>query len=245
MAAAIVERTPQQVRRARSRFYVGAALLIAVITLAGFAPSLYGTAFEGIVRPWFIHVHAVVYVGWLALLIVQSVLAATGKIGLHRRVGNFGIAYGCIVLVLGVIVTFAAAVVHVEAGEWPIERGANFLTVALGDMVLFGGFFGAAVWYRQRPEVHKRLMLLASVALMFAGVGRLWFFGDPPNIPLLLAVWYTPVLIGMAYDIGTTRRVHPVYIVGAVIMGAWLVRIPFGASATWQDIGRRLLDSLS
>jgi hypothetical protein len=61
----------------------------------------------------------------------------------------------------------------------------------------------------------------------------------------LLAVWYTPVLIGMGYDLATTRRVHPVYIVGALIMGAWLVRVPFGASAMWQDIGARLLNSFS
>jgi hypothetical protein len=245
MAAAIVERAPHRVRRTRTRFYVGLALLIAVITLAGFAPSLYGSVIEGVARPWFIHLHAVVYVGWIALLIAQSVLASNGNIDLHRRVGSFGIAYGCVVLILGVVVTFAAAVVHLKAGEWPMQRAANFLALALGDMVLFGGFFGAAVWYRHRPEIHKRLMLLASVALMFAGAGRLWFLGEPTNIPALLAVWYTPVLIGMAYDLATRRRVHPVYIVGAVIMGAWLVRLPFGASAMWQDIGTRLLNSLS
>jgi hypothetical protein len=173
------------------------------------------------------------------------VLAARGKIAMHRRVGSFGIAYGCLVLALGVSVTFAASVVHVAVGEWTTERAARFLALALGDMVLFGGFFGAAVAYRRRPEIHKRLMLLASVALMFAGAGRLWIVGEPTNVPLLLAIWYSPVFLGIGYDLVTRRRVHPVYIIGALVMGAWLARIPFGQSAAWQSIGRGLLDAVS
>jgi hypothetical protein len=243
MATVILETTPTHARRARTRFYIWLSLLIAVITLMGFAPSLYGTLVEGVSRPWFIHVHAAVYVGWLVLLIAQSVLAARGKIALHRRVGNFGIAYGCGVVVLGVAVTLAAAVVHVAAGEWTMQRGASFLSLAWGDMVLFGSFFGLAVAYRSRPEIHKRLILLASVALMFAGVGRLWFLGEPTSVPGLIAVWYVPVMLGFAYDLVTVRRVHPVYVVGAIAMGVWLVRIPFGASALWQGVGARVLDA--
>ena len=241
MATVIADSVPSRARRARSRFYVGVALLIAAITLAGFAPSLNASLFEGVGRPWFIHLHAAVYVGWLLLLIVQSVIAAQGRIALHRRVGNFGIAYGCLVLVLGVIVTLAAAVVHIAAGEWTTERGGRFLALALGDMVLFAGFFGPAVAYRRRPEIHKRLILLASVALMFAGVGRLWFVGEPTNVPVLLAVWYLPVILGIAYDVVTTRRVHPVYWMGAAVMGVWLVRIPFGQADMWQSISQKLL----
>jgi hypothetical protein len=243
MATVILETAPTHARRARTRFYVWLSVLIAVITLMGFAPSLYGTLVEGVSRPWFIHLHAIVYVGWLALLIAQSVLAARGKIALHRRVGNFGIAYGCGVLVLGVAVTLAAAVVHVAAGEWTLQRGSGFLSLAWGDMVLFGSFFGFAVAYRARPDIHKRLILLASVALMFAGVGRLWFLGEPTSIPGLIAVWYVPVILGIVYDVVTVRRVHPVYVVGAIAMGAWLVRIPFGESALWQSFGARVLNA--
>jgi hypothetical protein len=243
MATVTLETAPPRARRARTRFYVWLSLLIAVVTLTGFAPSLWGTLVEGVSRPWFIHLHAVVYVGWLALLIAQSLLAARGKIALHRRVGSFGIAYGCLVLVLGVVVTLAASVAHVATGEWTLERGAAFLTLAWGDMVLFGSFFGAAVVYRSRPEVHKRLMLLASVALMFAGAGRLWFLGEPTSVPALIAIWYVPVMLGIAYDVFTMRRVHPVYVIGAIAMGAWLVRIPFGESALWQGFGTRLLNA--
>jgi hypothetical protein len=45
--------------------------------------------------------------------------------------------------------------------------------IPLGDMVLFAGFFIPAVIYRRRPEIHKRLMLLATTALLFAAAGRM------------------------------------------------------------------------
>ena len=75
---------------------------------------------------------------------------------------------------------------------------------------------------------------------MLAGVGRLWFLGSPPNVPLALALWYSPVLLGIVYDYVTRRRVHPVYWIGAVAMGIHFVTIPIVESAVWRAIGRRL-----
>ena len=113
-------------------------------------------------RHWAIHVHAAVFLGWLALLIGQTVLAASGQIALHRRVGNLGIAYGIAVVILGLVAGFVVPATYVKAGTWPLDRAASFLATIFGDMVLFGGFFGAAIAYRGRPELHKRLMLLAA-----------------------------------------------------------------------------------
>jgi hypothetical protein len=240
MASILIEGTP---RRApgRTGFYVGASLLITAIVFAGFAPSFYRSFVQGAVWPWIIHVHAAVYLGWMALLIGQTVLAASGRIALHRRVGNFGIGYGVLVLIIGVAVSLVLPALHVTAGEWPIEQAAAFLPIPLGDMVLFGGFFGAAVAYRSKPEIHKRLVLLATVALMFAAVSRLWF---AEAIPIRLTVWYLPVAVAMGYDLITTRRVHPVYWIGAGVMAAALARVPFGQTELWQDIGRALLAPL-
>ena len=74
---------------------------------------------------------------------------------------------------MGTIVGIAAPVMHLNAGEWTQERAAGFVLITMGDMVLFGSLFIAAVIYRRKPEIHKRLMLAATVALLFAAVGRL------------------------------------------------------------------------
>jgi hypothetical protein len=206
--------------------------------LAGFAPSFYLMAVDGRPRPWIMHLHAAIYLGWLALLVGQAVLAARGKIATHRRIGTFGIYYAVVVWVLGVIVSFVAPAAHVRAAEWSLDQALTFLTIPLGDMVLFGGFFGAAIAYRSRPEVHKRLVLLACVAIMFAGAFRLSYV---LNLPGQLAVWYLPVVAGISYDLYKRGRVHPVYWIGAAVMAAALLRIPFGGTELWHGIARPLL----
>lgn len=240
MATVIVEGSVPRSRRAPKRFYVGIALLIVAIVLAGFAPSFINMA-VGPPRPWFLHVHAAIYLGWLALLVSQAVLAARGRIALHRRIGNFGIVYGALVWIVGITVAFAAPAAHVRAGEWSIDQAATFLPIPLGDMVLFGGFFGAAVWYRGKPEIHKRLILLACVAVMFAGAFRLSYL---VSVPVQLLIWYTPVVAGVVYDRYKTGRVHRVYWAGATIMAVALARIPFGETEAWRRIGRALLTPL-
>ena len=117
MATAIEDARPRA-RAARSKIYVGLALMIAAIVFVGFSRSFYGTLFADAAHPWIIHVHAAVYVGWLALLIAQTVLAARGDIATHRRVGKFGIAYGALVWVLGLIVSIAIPVIDVHSGQW-------------------------------------------------------------------------------------------------------------------------------
>jgi hypothetical protein len=241
MATILVEGSlPRARATTRKGFYVGVSLLIVAIVLAGFAPSFVNIA-VGPPRPWFLHVHGVIYLGWLALLVSQAVLAARGKIALHRRVGTFGIAYGALVWLLGVIVTFAAPALHVRAGEWDMDRAASFLTIPLGDMVLFGGFFAAAIAYRRKPEIHKRLILLACVAVMFAGAFRLSYVA---SMPVQLITWYSPVIAGMIYDRYKMGRVHRVYWIGAAIMAVALLRLPFGESEVWRRIGRALLTPL-
>lgn len=249
MATVIAEGARPSARAARSKIYVGLAVMITAIVFAGFSRSFYGTFVSGVSHPWIIHVHAAVYVGWLALLFVQAMLAARGRIALHRRVGAFGIAYGALVLVLGLIVAVAMPVINVHAGLWDAARAEQFLAIPLGDMVLFGGFFGAAVAYRGRPEVHKRFIVLAAVAVMFAAMARAMvaaelltgntgaFTGMLPR----LALWYSPVVVAMAHELVTKRRIHPVYLIGVVAMGVAVLRIPYSQTEQWHGIARRIL----
>jgi len=235
--AVIAEGGPARAPRRRRRFYVGLSLLLAAIVVLGFAPSFFAIA-RGAPKPWIVHVHAAVFLGWLALLVWQAVLAARGKIAAHKRVGTFGIAYACIVLVLGLAATFVVPAAHVRAGEWDLDRAASFLTIPLVDMLLFGGFFGYAVVYRTKPEIHKRLIVLAFVAFILPGAGRLWFAS---SVPATIVAWFTPLLVAMGYDLVTRRRVHPVYWLGAAILGVSLLRLPLGESQIWLRVGRALL----
>jgi hypothetical protein len=219
-------------------FYLAMTFILIAIVIRGFWPSYFGHLLSGGVRrPWIIHLHGAIFSGWMVLLLAQVSLVAAGRVRMHRRVGNVGIAYGTLVLGIGLVVSGVAPVWHVHAGEWTVDRAAGFLLAPLGDMALFGGFFGAAIAYRRRPEIHKRLILAATVALAFAAVGRMSF--ESPVVFLL--VWLSPLFAAMAFDVFTRRRVHPVYFISVSVLAAAFVRIFFMQSPGWLKIGRALL----
>jgi len=249
MASLIAEDAPPQARAARSRIYVGLAVLICAIVAAGFGRSFFGTFVGGVAHPWIIHVHAAVYVGWLVLLVTQAVLAARGRIAQHRKLGTFGIWYGVLVFALGLVVAVAMPVINFHAGLWDAARAETFLVIPLVDMLLFGGVFAAAILYRRRPEIHKRLIVVAAVAIMFAAVPRAlinagMLVGDANAFAselARLALWFSPMLVAMGHDLATRRRIHPAYLVGAAAMAVSLLRLPYSTSEQWHGIARQIL----
>jgi hypothetical protein len=170
-------------------------------------------------------------------------LAARGQIRTHRAVGNVGIGYGVLVWIVGVIVSFMAPVFSVNTGVRTVDQAAAFMLIPLGDMVLFGGFFLAAVLYRGQPEMHKRLMLLATMAILFAAAFRLQNAGV--SRPAAIVVWYVPLAIVMVYDLVQRGRIHVLYWIGAVVFGLGLLRMPFGETETWLRIGRPIIEAMT
>ena len=224
-------------QRRSHQFYIGLTLFLIATVVTGFWPSYFGTLLSGgVTRPMVMHVHGAIFTGWMALLFLQVGLAATGRVRMHRRVGAFGIWYGVAVFIMGVIATFAAPVIHMRNGEWPLDQAAGFLILPIGDMILFGGFFGAAVKFRNQPEIHKRLIVAATVALAFAAVARMNF-----PLPIFFLLWMTPMLALAAFDYFSTGRVHRVTAICIAAMLLGFPRVLLVESAAWVAVGRALL----
>lgn len=229
-------------RTAPRRPYVGLAVLAALIAFIGFWPTYFGPLVAGAVdKTAIIHVHAAVYVGWLAIFLTQAVLAATGRVASHIKLGRFAIGYGVLVIAVGLITAFARFAVRVRAGEATAAHAQ--LLGPLLDMLVFAPLFAAAVYYRRTPELHKRLMIVATTSLLIAAVTRMPVLGSPPNRLLLHLIWTAPILLAMAHDFWRQRKVHPIYVLGLVILALEgpLVRAPARQSQLWMDASRWLV----
>jgi hypothetical protein len=234
---------PGSVARAQRTFYVAMAVVLLTMIVAGFWPSYFGPLLRGATQaPWILHLHGWIYMGWMFMLVAQSALAAQGRIRQHRAVGNFGIALGSVVFAMGVLVSFVAPIMTFNAGTRTLDEAAAFLLIPLGDMALFGPLFFSAVAYRRNAELHKRLMILATIAIAFAAIFRMQAIGVP--LAAGLTIWFALPLIGMVYDLKTQGRVHPVYLVGTAGMIIAALRIPFSATETWLGIARPIIESL-
>ena len=126
-----------------------------------------------------------------------------------------------------------------------------FLIAVFVGIAVFATIFTLAVVNVKKPDIHKRLMLLGTVALLDAPIAR-WFliFLAPPvpageiAPPPPLFVTVPPglvadllIVVAMIYDWRTRGRPHPVYLIGGgAVLAYQLTRPLIGDTAAWQSI---------
>jgi len=216
------------------RLYLPATILVIVTALIGFWPTYFGPALRGRVHvPPLIHLHAVVYVTWLALFATQVALAATNRVKLHMRLGRWIMAYGVIVVIAGLMAVAQGFGTRLATED--AFRAQRWLFGVLKDLVFFVPFLVAGWIYRRKPEIHKRLMIVATTILVLPAVSRMSFLGTPVPIWRFMLVWPLPVYLLMIHDFCRKRLIHPVYLIGVATMLTMRLILPIGSSHVWQS----------
>jgi hypothetical protein len=212
---AVVEPVAPTARRSR-RFFVGMAALLALIVFVGFAPSFYlRTQFGRPALPsTLVYVHGLLFTAWLAVFLFQTSLVATGRVRLHRQAGTGGTVLALVMVVVGCLVQIDHTRRAIASGTYRVAL-ENFLFVSsMLSIVVFAVLVSAAVYLRRNPEAHKRLLLCATIALVFPALGR--FPGAltlGPLAPLILTNLLLVPLIG--YDLLQRARLHPATVFGS------------------------------
>ena len=112
----------------------------------------------------------------------------------------------------------------------------KFYIIPFTDMVIFATLIFFAFRARTNPPAHKRLILVATTALTIAAVAR-WPIGFIQHNPIGVAVLCTYVflLLLVAYDLWTTRKVHRATIwASAFLVIVQQVRVPLGQTNAWH-----------
>jgi len=181
---------------------------------------------------WIVHGHAAIFVAWMTLLTVQLSLVRTRRIDVHRRLGPIGAAWAPLMVGVGVVTAVMVDRSHFGTEHWRPQ----FAAIQFGDLLNFAILAAAALTLRRDGASHKRLMLLATVALCNAGFARWW----GPYVRDWLGVGYLPRLLGLyvgdfliiaamlAYDVVTRGRPNRALLYGWVADGGRRVpdRVP-------------------
>jgi len=232
------------------RFYVRMALACASVAVIGFAPTFWVPLSRRAldVHP-LTHVHALVFYSWLALFIRQTSLAASGRLVRHRELGILGVALATAMTFIGVGMA-VDSIKRSEAAGFG-EAGRAFSIVSLSAITLFAVLFALAIRAVRKPEVHKRLMLVATVSLLQAAVGRWFLLFLAPKLPAGVIASPPPVVvsvmpgivvdllivIAMVHDRRTTGKVHTTYwYAGAAVLAVQVLRVPLSTTAAWTWI---------
>jgi hypothetical protein len=233
--------TAQPRRAAIPGLHLGLAALMSVIVVLGFWPYYLGLFTGRAVPHGILHAHAAAFSGWLVLLLAQTWLVYRRRVGTHQRLGRVGMYYGLGLLLFGLYLSFAVPALDVKHGIKTLDEAAGFLVLPIGDMLLFGGFFIAGMVLRRNREAHRRLMVLAAVALVFPGAAR---FALPAGIGAILLVWLLPLLAAMGHDAYVHRRVHRLYWIGLAVLLVGFGRVALMEAEPWLVIGRRIITLL-
>lgn len=215
----------------RDAQYLWMALAISFTTFAGFwftyfGPHLRGTYERAAVA---VHVHGWSFFGWYLLLPLQAGLIHARRVRLHRTLGWASLALATLMVATGLLV-LGVQMQAALASPQPTFF-ALFGPMIFATLVLFAGFYTAALRLRRNGAYHKRLVLVAGAAGMGAAMFRLlgalfgpisWDATGGMLATNLFIVW------GMVHDLRRDRRVHPAYQIGlavclAVELGAWVL----------------------
>jgi hypothetical protein len=240
MATATMPRTTAEFvrsgRRTDNVFFSGMAVLILVTVFVGFARTYF---LAGMVRAHLpgptIHIHGVVFSLWVLLLITQTSLVSAGRTDIHRKLGLAGFALACLMLVLGVLAATNSLSRNFAPPGFPLGA-QTFYVIPMADMLIFSTLVFFAYRARRNPATHKRLILIATIALMDAPTGRPPFSAltGRPHMDVLFPMIFLLLLVG--YDLWSTHRVQRATIwAGLFLVVVEQLRVPIGMSGVWHS----------
>ncbi|HWZ64376.1 MAG TPA: hypothetical protein VNX02_15260 [Steroidobacteraceae bacterium] len=209
------------------RLYSYAALAVAALVFAGFARSYYLRAFFNArhLTP-LAHIHGILMTGWIVLFVMQAQLIAKRRVAAHRRLGVLGAALATVIVLVGSL-TVAAAIHRRFPGAGVARFGQIFVEFDGLSVWVFGALALAGVLWRAHSDVHKRLMLSATVALLPPAVGRIAEYLLPGSEwHLVIAAVTTSAFAVVCALVDTLRlgRLHPAMACGtACVLAANLL----------------------
>jgi hypothetical protein len=225
-----------------SRLYAWFALVAAVTIFAGFGRTLYLRSISGAPPlSTLLLVHGIVMTTWFVLFCAQVWLAATGHLRWHRRLGWLGAVVALAVIYVGV----DAAIDAGRRGVGPAHGVSMqmFMAIPLFDMPVFALLVGIALWLRRRPDIHKRLMLLASLGMLTPAIARIPLpliqaGGPPAFFGLALGI----VGACIAVDTIKQRRLHPAFGWGGALIFAMVpLRLVVAETEVWRRLAGWLI----
>ena len=215
-------------------FFTSMIVLCWAAVLFGFSKTYF---LAGMVRAplpnLLIHIHGAAFTLWMILLVVQTTLITTRKVAVHRMLGMYGFGLATLMVGLGLF----ASVDALKRGSAPLGLdAATFFVIPISGMVAFSALVYFAYRFRNKPEFHKRIILIATISLMDAAVGRwpiAYLIAHPPAQDLVLLAFLIAVA---AFDVVQLRRISKATIWASL----WLIvihgtRVPFGQTALWHS----------
>jgi hypothetical protein len=244
----MVANVTQAERREALSYFAWLAAACAVVAFAGFFGTYWWPLANGSLQvDPVVHLHGLLFSAWTLFFLTQATFATQGRIASHRAFGLTGIAIATAMVFVGVWVALNSLQSATERGFE--EAARRFAIVPIGGMIFFAIVVVLAIANVRRPEIHMRLMLLASISILQAAVGRFVLaivapdaprpgVGPPPPVEITYpaaAIVDVLLVAAIILDWRTRGKVHPVYLIGGAALALLqFTRAPLSQTPLWQ-----------
>jgi hypothetical protein len=234
----------QQRKTPTISFYTWVGVGTLLIVFIGFARTFYlKVVFGTRPLPFYLHLHGLIFTTWFVLFIVQARLVARHRIDLHRRLGIFGAFLAPLGACMATGVSIHAARRSYLANPASLANNLQPFALDLGSSLTFALLVAAALYFRRRGGIHKRLMVLASCSLLLPAIGRI-----PLDFIMTGGLWglvglteVTP-LACILYDTVKHRHLHPAFAWGGVaLLSAFPAFLLIGNTNVWLSFSTWLV----
>jgi hypothetical protein len=204
----------QNLEQRERRFFMVMAIAIAGAVLLGFGGYIViGRSSFG--APWWVHMHAITYMGWVVLYLNQNLLVVRGNIARHRQLGRVMAGWAVWMLMVGTL----ALTFNTSTHRTPPIFKPPFLIAMDGiNLLLFLALVIAGLMMRQRTDWHRRLMLSATVCIIAPALGRITVMSGGFSLRYLILLQLGYIGVAMLGDWRMRGRIHPAYYWGAATM---------------------------
>jgi hypothetical protein len=195
-------------------------------------------------------VHWISLSTWVLMFLIQSVLIATGKRRVHMMLGRIAAVLTAFILISGFWFNLASFRLAPPAFVlWTLTM-KQFMVLGFYTLLMFAGFVSLGLWYRRKPEIHRPMMLLATLSIMTPAIARI----DPLNslyqgtaIERIFGPSLGMLVLGAAFGaLLQSPRVAATgarsYVIGyGVLAATQLLIIGFARTSVWDTFATFLL----
>lgn len=194
-------------------FYLGFGLVGLLVVALGFGVTyVLPMVRRTFAAPWFVHLHGASALAWILLFIGQTAVVRWRRTPLHRHLGQ-----GALPLAVFVWASGIATAVWAAQRDLPDQGTAATSSLAgtFSGLTLYLALVIAAVTTRRRPDWHKRLVMLATIQLLWPAFFRLRHLLPAvpyPEVSFALVLAYSPIAVAALRDYSRCGKVHPVWL---------------------------------
>jgi hypothetical protein len=232
-------------------FHPTAAALNVVIMFVGFSAFyLRGHGENGrVIDPGImtvVIVHGLSITAWYLLALVQALLIRFKNRKLHMTLGWSAVGLLPVVAVSGVLVAVRSAQGAPGFIFFGMDYQHEFLLVMLVEIAVFTGLVAAGLLTRKRPEIHRAMMLTASLSLLLGATTRIpslvtLFGGHDSRVAFFGPVFVLGALLILARSL-LTRKFDRWLATGyGVMVLTYLVAEQISRTDAWHRVAVALL----